>query len=305
MNTFFNSFVVFLFFILSSQLSFAADNCRKLENLRNDAKALIYKARAFNLQGVDGHSYADILTAIDKPCLREAPRGWVIQEGQREGAYYEPSDKVVYLNSKPLAEMSLEQRGTLILHELLGAAGFSDREYQMTLQLVLLSRQDVNPRSLIGSTLKNRSEASALSGGSGTSVGGGGDILAIRIKSALIETLRALENTGRTTYNNVNIPELLRLVLDCPLDFAKNVAGFTSAVSMDIFIPGVVQPEDPGFKLAHVPMLNTSINRSWAAKQPLNQLAIAVLNAMTNQVSGLPEKQICNMPFFPYIKINR
>lgn len=282
----------------------AADSCRRLEPLRNEAKALVYKAQAAHFNGVDGYSYEQILSAIDRPCLRELPRTIRIHEEERQSAYYEPTEKVIYVNSKPLAKMSKEERSFLILHELLGASMLPDRNYQMTLQIMKLTKNDLNESSAILSTMRERSLTPALSGGSGTSVGGGGDSAAIRLKSDLLDHLSRLESTQAASYNDVSLRELTRIVLDCPLEFRHDLPSFETLIREDYFINGVIQPGAPGFKLALVKMLLMNVQRDWARRTGTPKVAELLLDSVSRAAKALPEGQLCQIPFFPYVNVS-
>lgn len=113
----------------------------------------------------------------------------------RRSAFFIIDKKTVYV-SPELPDFTENSIPNLELHEALGARGFNDRHYELSTALELLSRMKSSADrtkliDLYGKTLfnKNSMHQSKDSGGSGSSVGGGGDVLALTVKNLVLSEI--------------------------------------------------------------------------------------------------------------------
>ena len=119
-----------------------------------------------------------------------------VQSGSRESAYYEPGQ--VYIRPADASTASLPQ---LELHELLGALGYDDSNYQLSGALEQLASMSPSKERNRLVALWGRSLFSGrmrLAGGA-TSVTGGGDLGAIALKS---EVLKLILSVGRVAQDS-------------------------------------------------------------------------------------------------------
>lgn len=109
----------------------------------------------------------------------------------RGSAYYRKDSKTVTILSD-VVDFSENAVDVLALHEMLGALGVKDENYQTSLGLYLLADPELaNPGSfLIKEGLENAME---FLGGTGTSVSGGGDMTALTLKLKAWERLKSAD----------------------------------------------------------------------------------------------------------------
>lgn len=112
-----------------------------------------------------------------------------LTEGRRS-AYYLTDRHKVYVSEAVPAKSA--QRPVLELHEALGALGYNDKHYSVSTSLEML-RETKDPKSR--DTLSKELGKSIFDGknlsseGSGSSVGGGGDLVALEVKQAVMREL--------------------------------------------------------------------------------------------------------------------
>jgi len=118
----------------------------------------------------------------------------------RQSAFFEPFQVTAAKELMITKEGELE---VLAVHEALGALGLQDSDYQLSLNLRFLSVTEdpglqASFRALIAhnSRITEDQEMFARSGGSGTSVGGGGDLRAIFFKQKVLLKLLAESPTS-------------------------------------------------------------------------------------------------------------
>lgn len=109
-------------------------------------------------------------------------------EGRRS-AYFLTEGKKVYVSNELPSTVS-EAYSLLELHEALGATGYDDENYSLSTGLHLLSKMpDGNFRDEILRSFDRDLFQSSTGSGSGTSVGGGGDLTAISVKYAVLQAI--------------------------------------------------------------------------------------------------------------------
>lgn len=114
----------------------------------------------------------------------------------RRSAFFNSQKKQIFVSSE-VTEKNPEMLSQLELHEVFGALKYNDRNYNLSTSLNLLNQiQDPQVRAeLLKSYEKNLfQDTRRFSSGSGTSVGGGGDVLALVIKNRV---LHEILNEGR------------------------------------------------------------------------------------------------------------
>lgn len=114
--------------------------------------------------------------------------------GTRQSAYYLIQNKTVYVSSK-LPALNADNLAALELHEALGALGYKDHHYQISTGLNLLSRLN-SPRERVElqkiysqSIFSKNNLLQSKGSGSGTSVGGGGDLIALSMKNLVLNEI--------------------------------------------------------------------------------------------------------------------
>lgn len=119
----------------------------------------------------------------------------------RRSAYYLSSSQEVFISDQIPRHMG-DSMVLLELHEAMGALGYKDQDYSLSVGLQLLSQMpQTRTRDFVlkelGKNLFKGSQinSSAKVGGSGSSVGGGGDIIPLTIK---YEVLQHLVEKGKT-----------------------------------------------------------------------------------------------------------
>lgn len=112
------------------------------------------------------------------------------EPSQRKTAYYRTGNKIVTLVAD-LPPGTESQKSHLELHEALGALGYNDKHY--VLSTALMTLKDTEDPVLRQQLLKSYGDgffnSQNLRSSGGSSVGGGGDINAITIKSQVLQSL--------------------------------------------------------------------------------------------------------------------
>ncbi len=129
--------------------------------------------------------------------------------GTRRSAFYVIKDKTVYKN-KDLPSSLKQIQPQLDLHEALGALGYQDQAYSLSTSLDLISRaRDAKSRQYLIDNIgpnvfskENLQRLKSLDLKSGPGEGGGGDITAMLIKSAVL--------TKILSHPHVNSKEVLK-----------------------------------------------------------------------------------------------
>jgi hypothetical protein len=137
------------------------------------------------------------LDAQGKPILVDL--GFTTEEGpqatERRSAHYDVAKKSVQIVGDLSAEAAA-QTPQLKLHETLGALGYNDKQYGLSTALKILddTKDPAARRQLLDAYGKTLFQKQNLRSSGGSSVGGGGDVLALTVKH---EVLKSLQATGR------------------------------------------------------------------------------------------------------------
>ncbi len=110
--------------------------------------------------------------------------------GTRQSAYYDVKKRIVYIYEK--LDQNDPHRAEFELHEAMGALGMDDQKYTLSTALKLLSvtvDQELREQLLEEFEKFYFDKLTILAGGSGTSVGNGGDILALTVKDAVLDRI--------------------------------------------------------------------------------------------------------------------
>jgi len=137
---------------------------------------------------------AEITTV--RVCILPATTRIYASGKQRESAAYNAEERMVFVNPLQLLETSnLEVRATLLVHEYLGALGYLDENYELTVPLSRIANLQTGDALFIDALEKfPKRESLAIDyakdnrnylakGGGSSGVGGGGDATTIMIKS--------------------------------------------------------------------------------------------------------------------------
>lgn len=151
--------------------------------------------------------------------MEQAPPS--ILAGSRQSAVYFKREKKIYVDTRSFgtdARVSLPQ---LELHELLGATGYDDSSYQSSMALLEIAQASGAAEAkrlaqLYGSSIFNAGEIMARNApedvpsnfrsGSGTSIGGGGDLNTIHIKAQVLKLIKSrggVSNEFLVAYPNI------------------------------------------------------------------------------------------------------
>lgn len=194
--------------------------------------------------------------------------------GERRSAFYLREPKEVHV-AQSLSRVSDDELALIGLHEGLGALGYDDRNYQISGSLWFLKgekRPDAINwfRDTIAFVAVKRKDPPSLlvafgEGGSGTSVGGGGDLTAILVKYRVLR--RILIDVGADTSSF-----LWLLQADFEPDYNGSVVkyGITQDLNVKVTIPD----------LAWLQMSSAAQN-AWI--QDINDHVLAVLSSYSGQ----------------------
>lgn len=125
--------------------------------------------------------------------------------GNRMGAVNLPDQKLVLLNALNFPNVPAMTWPALLLHENFGALGYEDENYQKTLRLWLLAEYPDSSFALSEFrklTIDKNIKYYLASGGSGTSVGGGGDYITLTLKIQLLQSL--MKETNFSSFTKVS-----------------------------------------------------------------------------------------------------
>lgn len=274
--------------------------CHELDSFRDSAKEMVRTAINNKVEKVDGYRLDDILQKIDQPCLLKMS-GITVKEGDREGGFYQAGegDSNAKLNPKVLSSMPQDLQAPLVLHELLGASHFPDQSYDMTLQIIYANRNSLQNNGVVKSLIQERSDKNRFSteGGSGTSVGGGGDSLAIEAKLETLDRINQLTAAGQTSYNGSDLARMARITLDCNFEFYPGIYVVKAEAVMKNYYYGR-GPSAPDFKMVSVPTGTVYIRRDWLEKASSDDAVKLILDGLA--IIAAPNVELCQIPFFPY-----
>jgi hypothetical protein len=186
----------------------------------------------------------------------------LIGGGFRTGAVNFAETKVVVIYEPFIQQNSFDENQQLFTHEYLEAAGYDDRDYQITTMIKTLSTskqpKELN-RSLFGfyksppKNTKNRPYQMALRGGTTTGVGSGGDPKAALAKAwfAGIWLRQIQEEEAKTGVSQEELrKEILNLQFEVTLDLQKP----TFEVSKLIRTSQITIVVGSGFSTTYMPL---------------------------------------------------
>lgn len=196
----------------------------------------------------------DLVRESEAVCYKEIPKLEKPEGALRFTAFNEPSTKTVYLNRSSL-QPAPDRLGPLAAHETLGALGYKDYDYQVSLGLDFFTKAqalpegewkeetlrqlriglrrswDLNVKTYETGRLPGEPDMSAATGGGGaTGVGSGGDGDAIVFKALFINTL-AKDRV------NFRFPQVIyRIGLDLQIEFDPTIKRIVSE-QVDVGMP--------------------------------------------------------------------
>jgi hypothetical protein len=202
-------FQVFFTILLSTQIALSAG----FEDFKKSSTTILESLRS---QGMSQAGNLDLEKVIEKT---HATKWQPFQQGffggsgkHRTTAIYLVEENTILVSEMALKILSPDVYPLAALHEALGAQGYADENYELTLSLDQLSKVTPNQRALFERRLKNltptvnHNKVYKHQDG-GTSVGGGGDGFGIELKSIVLsEALR--QNFSEDTLDIIFATEL-------------------------------------------------------------------------------------------------
>lgn len=144
-------------------------------------------------------SVAELRKAFSKIVIKEITLPiFLIGSGSRDGAINLTEKNEIIINPLSFQRYSQRQQILLIIHELLGASGYNDENYQLTTRIYLLATSEVALQSntfIAGynkGTLRKQNKTYQIetkNGGTVTGIGGGGDGEVVEFKCSLLDTV--------------------------------------------------------------------------------------------------------------------
>lgn len=217
----------FLFLIIFSTSLFSAaqkaDSSSKPTALREKAARLVSIAESNGYEKISNISLKELAEDIQKPSIINDDKSNTIgREGtRRDGQYYSGENAAVHLSEKENSKLNNETAATLNLHELAGASGYYDRNYALSLQILYSSKTKTNQSTVTKDYIKkqNLKLEKSLKGGSGTSVGGGGDSDTIELKILILNYLDTLKSSGIDFYEKTSLEKIAQITFECSFEF--------------------------------------------------------------------------------------
>ena len=186
------------------------------------AQVSLKEAALLVLDQVEGNGYhavgdlsvKELRKAFAKITIKELTLPvFLVGSGSRQGAVNLTEKNEIIINPLSFRQYTQRQALLLIIHELLGASGYNDENYEITTRLYLLATSDV---SLKGNTFitgykkgllrdKNKTfRTDTKNGGTVTGIGGGGDGEVVEFKCSLLDTVlgHADEDPNNTLWLN-------------------------------------------------------------------------------------------------------
>ncbi len=156
---------------------------------------------------------------------------------KRSSSIYFVEQKKVIINSLALKFLAQEFFGPLALHEALGALGYYDENYEISLGLFLLLMPDnlglkeILVQSSLFKDLKRRTSEPLYANGGATSIGGGGDGLTMEAKTGwLIQTLAKTSSSRRSEV----VHHILRSTVELGTAMDMQIGTESSAVEFEM-----------------------------------------------------------------------
>lgn len=293
---FIKALILFQFICISS--AFAAIDCDKAKNLKAEAVALLDQAQKYGLNSVDGIPLQQIKERVSAVCLIFMNNNRIYY-GSRVGGAYDTNfgfgvARVLEDFTKALPD---ESRAAIVLHELLGAAGYFDRNFNVSMQIYLAEYLENNGFQLLQNTIEKRNLAKSsilvAGGGSGTSIGGGGDPTIILIKSIVMLKLGKLFSEGSDLYSKEEIEQMMDMALDCDFEPHKGFNAMIIKPLIKVFSRPVgrmtlASNKQPWFEVLY--------RVDWMSKAKLDEITEPVFKGMSANIKLSPNVQFCQQP---------
>ena len=183
---------------------------------------IVQKLQAQGVRKVGDFDVEQLAQQISSTKWQVVQGKFLIGSGKdRVTSIYLPESQQVIVNDLALQFIEPATVPLAALHEALGAHGYEDENYQLSLSLQQLSLGRRHGADVFQNVLKESSSRKLqnkvyLSADGGTSVGGGGDGTALEFKSLLLETmLKALNSSQPSDLFNQKV---LQLVLNAEVE---------------------------------------------------------------------------------------
>ena len=176
--------------------------------------------------------------------------------GGRKSAYYLSTEKKVFV-AATLPDYTYDSLSELELHEALGALGYMDRTYMFSSSLKVLSevKDPAQLKALIKTYGKEIFNKASLRD-SGTSVGGGGDVIALTAKQQTLTTLihqRMPTLDFLRAYPQINFePNYEKDQQEVAIDYRVEVIGNQYRELITLFVPALLWQQDEASREAIV-----------------------------------------------------
>lgn len=223
--------ILFAFIILASFIGFARAQNLDTPAMRTLSKVVIQKLQSQGIQTVGDLNLPELAQDFDLVQYKFVTRGFMSGQAGRTGSVNLRGQKIVYVNTLSLSNLNQEQTQLLMLHEALEAVGYDDEAYKLSSGLdVLTHTKDLTqlPSSFLENfkhtSKSNEVRTFQLKGGI-SGVGGGGDGVAIALKSLLTRMLMMERQSGIIDSNQAEeISKKLNLLsIETKTDF-KNIS---------------------------------------------------------------------------------
>ncbi len=184
-----------LAFIATAMASFSTFNSTANAVMGDQSTVIVHRLRESGIQKIGDISLANLereIRTIRWLPLNGLPPKEITRN--RHSAYYEMSGREVHESMQLPPDLD-SLRTQLELHESLGALGYPDQQYQFTTALSIIDGMgaaSINRTAMIkeyGSSLFKYQQIASMTGGS--SVGGGGDITGLDVKTQVLKSILA------------------------------------------------------------------------------------------------------------------
>lgn len=178
--------IIILICLLTSVVSVARAAQTEMESYQGSAPQIVDLLIKQGVTSVNGLDLAAIRKNLPTVRWRALAPGETVPDfvGHRTTAFYRTKNKVVTIMAKP-RYMNKFMMAVIALHESLGALGYDDHKYQMSIGLGMMALTTGNPAD---DQVKRASESKLVQVAmGGFSVGGGGDFLGLAAKMGTME----------------------------------------------------------------------------------------------------------------------
>lgn len=182
--------VIIATLLLMSVSSHADSSSQIADEFKELASERVTKAMENGWTSVGSLPLETLSREIQKPTVIVNPEGVEVRIEGRETATWDKRDGAVRVNRRSWSSKDRDTKKGISLHELLGASGIDDRDYQYSLRIDFMERERAAKGSPLNLPVQTRFSGSGSGGGSGggTGVGGGGDGTEYKIKKELVRS---------------------------------------------------------------------------------------------------------------------